>query len=118
MAPKLINAKNQKGTALIEGLFMAIILLPFLLLILKKILAVITVIILEIAAEDYFFCVLSDKKFCEVALKNKLIRNQYSNVVIKTKHHQSTIRLIIEAEQIQKIQISRELNYAPYRQKY
>lgn len=118
MALKLINAKNQKGSALIEGLFMAMILMPFLLVILKKIVALMTLIILEVAAEDYFFCVLSEQKFCEAALKSKLIKNQFSNVIIETKHHQSKVRLTIAAEQLQKIQISRELNYAPYRQKY
>lgn len=118
MAQKLTTVKNNKGQALIETSFMLVMAGTFLYILLRCLLSVVVRVSLDAAAEDYFFCELANKANCAQRLENRLLNNQKRNVSYKVQKSTHKIVLTISASRLSPITITREFDYAKFRQKF
>lgn len=114
MAQKPVN--NNKGQALIEATVMMVFAGAFLFILLRCLLVVIFSVALDAMAEDYFICELEQKQNCVFLLEARLKNNQLKNISVKANPTGDKIVLTVSATHMTSMTLTREFDYAKFRQ--
>lgn len=122
MAPKQLTRKNKlrdnRGQALTEALLMLLTALLFLYFMLRALLVVIFTVAVDAMVEDYFYCELAGKPFCQQRLEQRLQQNQLRAVVIQVRRAPQKISLSVTASHLATLSITREFDYEKFKQEF